>query len=1442
MKRIIKKVFIMFIVFVLSFSIVACSSDEGETNQNLPTIAFEKVEVELYVGDTYTLDPSITELSGVDLVDYKILDEAIISINGTTITALKAGTTKVVASLKGYEDIKAEVSINVLEKQVERVKAKLDEKYQGAYFANNISVTVEESKITITEGGNILSFDLYDDGGKVYILDSVDNVDVKIYISFSSDGNTITAEGKGSFTKKEVLVAGEIPPIYKGTYFSKDTIIETTINTLKIVNVVNGQVDIYEVYTADGSLFIMVNENKEYFSFENNFLTIFNKRYPKSEYTLDNQAKLDASKIGDYTQDTGRKITLTESTISYSFGTSSIKQAILYEDAYGIYFYDVNSSETRKAYLNFDTNSVNLFGYIYLKDGSDKFANIDSIKTGDYYNGRSTISIYSNLGYLPSSNGGMDSFNLFANSQGIYYIDKDGSNQYITITDYSVTVKDVTYYKKATTSESVRDFYNNETNTLYISENELMYFVTTNNKRTYTLLQEQNGLCYFDDNITKQSITFTDLGLVCGFGTFIKRSNLGDHDANIPEELQGEYTGNGVRYVVYGNGTYIYKDGASTYSYCRLSENAIGIYYYDSETRANIYCKFEDNKIINVFGTFEKPSIGEIVEIEVDKRGQYLSNSCGMVIASNKVYLFEGSNVSQMYLHQYGNGYCIFANNNINDKPLKIVFNADGSMTFNEQNYIKTNISSQYSHSYVRLLDEQKGMYVCDYFIASLFGINIMFRFEEGVTKGSNVMAEIVNDDVKYYCEIYNSSTGRNDKEYLVFGDNNLVIGEETLQKLETKDELKANLPIEKQGDWYIKQDKYEFKANSLVITNVSGNVKEYDLYCVEGIYYYLDNNIIKVVLFEDDKVIITTNENLTTMELSNEPTFVSSLPTFPSDMVKTIIDLDLDLSIECASEEVLFDGFYVEKNGVKDFRLSITNSTQEDADKYALKLIDLGFDKVDDTRYRYCGENAYYVVEINSFYFIIYHKYEYSGGDYNTWKSEFVDPEIPEAHGQKYVFALTSPYSGYIKVVGMNLANKQAYEEALVANGFVYEEAMGYYKQNINRVSKTVYISLTYSEFEGRLQINVTCEDYTRDILGELGELFTIRFIDGFTYNKVLSRNNDNIVIEIYDGDNLSQIVKFVKVATTREGVNLYHEFDWYDGYGWSYSNLVDESVVMNNLNVPLQGDVYLSYWTNTLIGKEEVNGTLCEHYRYINNDTSVDTWVGYENRYLYKIAQTESGVTRVLEELLGINKASADISDFTRDSLLYSAWSSDAVTNIFGADLLSAFGEENSKYFFKDNAIWAFNVSREHYESYRSEKCGEGNKFQITYHGNIFDIYLSYETVQNSGIEPIGLMKLNIQVNEFVFPDDNLIDLYGYIFPNYKGNGYFEVSEAGSKYLLYEATQNDINDYQDLLTQNGWVYDEVGAAYKRTVNGQNVYLLIVSSSDCYRFVIQTE
>ena len=257
MKNTFKTLFLILLVFFLSFGMIACSekidkdNDSGENNEDIinPTLSFEKLEIELKVGETYSLNPNITELSGNDLVDYTIDNERIISISGTTVTALAEGSTVVHASLKGYDEIKVDISFTVITKTVERKTAKLDASFQGTYTANGISVVVEESKLSVSEENGNIEFTLYTDEGGLYILDRVGDVFVKIYITFSSDRKTINVEGKGSFIKEEELKEGEIPSQYQGTFASEDIIIETSNNSLKITNALTGEEKSYLVYT-----------------------------------------------------------------------------------------------------------------------------------------------------------------------------------------------------------------------------------------------------------------------------------------------------------------------------------------------------------------------------------------------------------------------------------------------------------------------------------------------------------------------------------------------------------------------------------------------------------------------------------------------------------------------------------------------------------------------------------------------------------------------------------------------------------------------------------------------------------------------------------------------------------------------------------------------------------------------------------------------------------------------------------------------------------------------------------------------------------------------------------------------------------------------------------------------------------------------------------------
>ena len=347
MKNIFKTLFLILLIFFLSFGMIACSkkidkdNDSGENNEDIinPTLSFEKLEIELKVGETYTLNPNITELSGNDLVDYTIDNERIISISGTTVTALAEGSTVVHASLKGYDEIKVDISFTVITKTIERTTAKLDASFQGTYTANGISVVVEESKLSVNEENGNIEFTLYTDEGGLYILDRVGDVFVKIYITFSSDRKTINVEGKGSFIKEEELKEGEIPTQYQGTYFSDDTMIEASQKSLRFFNVLNGEERTYLVYTGSNGLFVIEGDNQEYLTIERNVLSIFSKKYPKDEeITLDPYAKLSEDKMGEYHYSDGSTATVKESSIIFDVMVNG-KERILYQDNNGISYY-----------------------------------------------------------------------------------------------------------------------------------------------------------------------------------------------------------------------------------------------------------------------------------------------------------------------------------------------------------------------------------------------------------------------------------------------------------------------------------------------------------------------------------------------------------------------------------------------------------------------------------------------------------------------------------------------------------------------------------------------------------------------------------------------------------------------------------------------------------------------------------------------------------------------------------------------------------------------------------------------------------------------------------------------------------------------------------------------------------------------------------------------
>ena len=113
MKRIGKLLFAI-LFMVLAIAAVGCKKDKNPSgNKETPTIAFAQASLEVNVGDTFKLNPTITNLEN-GAVDFSFDKQGIVSFANNTFTAESEGTVVITATLQGYSDIKASVTVTVL--------------------------------------------------------------------------------------------------------------------------------------------------------------------------------------------------------------------------------------------------------------------------------------------------------------------------------------------------------------------------------------------------------------------------------------------------------------------------------------------------------------------------------------------------------------------------------------------------------------------------------------------------------------------------------------------------------------------------------------------------------------------------------------------------------------------------------------------------------------------------------------------------------------------------------------------------------------------------------------------------------------------------------------------------------------------------------------------------------------------------------------------------------------------------------------------------------------------------------------------------------------------------------------------------------------------------------------------------------------------------------
>ena len=117
MKRIGKILFAV-LFMVLAFAIVGCKKDNGGGNTpggddtKTPTIAFAETSLEVVVGDTFTLKPTVTNLDNAK-IDFTFSSQGIVTLEANTFTAEAEGTVTITATLHDYSNIKASINVTV---------------------------------------------------------------------------------------------------------------------------------------------------------------------------------------------------------------------------------------------------------------------------------------------------------------------------------------------------------------------------------------------------------------------------------------------------------------------------------------------------------------------------------------------------------------------------------------------------------------------------------------------------------------------------------------------------------------------------------------------------------------------------------------------------------------------------------------------------------------------------------------------------------------------------------------------------------------------------------------------------------------------------------------------------------------------------------------------------------------------------------------------------------------------------------------------------------------------------------------------------------------------------------------------------------------------------------------------------------------------------------
>ena len=627
MKHIFKKFFFLFIAIAFVVGVSACGLENIPKDN--PTIAFERAEVELVVDETYTLSPSISGISGSDLIEYSFDKDGYLSISGSTITALKVGTVVITAKIKGY-DVSAKLSVVIKENNNQTqtgTLATIPSNLQGTYKGDGVSVVVSEHSVMVLTPEDQMNFELYTDDKGIYVVDTDSGVTVKIYVTFNADGTSVTAGDKGTFTRdnnsQTTYSEATVPQDLRNTYVNGNDAITITEHTAQYSSVTGTAME-YTIYYDNNGYFIMFNDSKYYMTITPEQITMSDGTvFAKGTLVVitDKKAEIPMEYRGSYFA-YGMELEISIDTLTYKSMNISLT---IYVDSDGYYLYSEDEDgQLSKEYIVFGNESLTIDGSTFSKSGnvsSDIPARMPSNLQGTYkYANLPDIVINATTIVLQK---GTFTATLYVDAKGYYFYINGSRQDLVFDADGGLVNGALTYtkdnggneqpdYTKANLSADLQGKYTGDGVVVMVYADNVSVTDPSGKTMTYSLYEDANGIFFLEDG-ARIYCSFTSSSVSNKYGTFKKvggeTPTTEPTVANIPEEYQGTYSNNYAVVIVYESSVSVYEkeDGVSMLYIIYIDENG----YYITDEGQKIYCTFTSSSVSNMFGTFTKNGSGE---------------------------------------------------------------------------------------------------------------------------------------------------------------------------------------------------------------------------------------------------------------------------------------------------------------------------------------------------------------------------------------------------------------------------------------------------------------------------------------------------------------------------------------------------------------------------------------------------------------------------------------------------------------------------------------------------------------------------------------------------------------------------------------------------------------------------------------------------------------